>query len=362
MATATTATDSGDPREVVNGGGGGFGSGGGGGGGGEFNPAEALGGFLSGNGKKLVFFGLLLAAAVTTYYQVEPDQVGLVTRFGKFERQAEPGPHLKLPFGVERVYRVPVQRQLKQEFGFETANADVNSEYKITKNARAEATMLTGDLNVATVEWIVQYKIRDPYKYLFKVRDVTGTFRDISETTMRQIVGDRSVTEVLTIGREEIQVRAKEELQDLCDRYDMGIEVLQLVLQDVNPPEPVKPSFNEVNEAIQEQQRKINEAKAQYNRVIPEAEGRAKQAMESAEGYASERVNRALGEVERFAVLQAEFERAPEVTRTRIYLETLAKVLPRAGSRIFLDAEAQGLLPLLNFAGATPTTTKKGAN
>jgi membrane protease subunit HflK len=220
--------------------------------------------------------------------------------------------------------------------------------------------MLTGDLNVANVEWIVQYKINDPYKFLFKVRNVDPTFRDMSEATMRQVVGDRSVTEVLTIGREEIQLRAKEELQAMCDQYETGIEVLQLVLQDVNPPEPVRPSFNEVNQAIQERERSVNEALAAYNRVIPEARGKADQAVEAAEGYATERVNRAQGDADRFKATQVAYALSPDVTRTRLYLEALSRFLPKAGPKIMVDDDLKGLVPLLSLGGSGGSSALPG--
>jgi len=219
--------------------------------------------------------GVALAALIGSYYQVEPDEVGLVTRFGRFVRTTNPGPHGKIPFGIEQVQKVPVQRQLKQEFGFRTVHADVDSTYRKDEKTAAESAMLTGDLNVATVEWIVQYKISDPYKYLFKLRDVEETFRLMAEASMRTVVGDHSVTELLTVGREAIAAKAKELLSELCRRYDNGISVQQLVLQDVDPPESVKPSFNEVNQAIQERERAINEAWAEYNQEIPRARGRA---------------------------------------------------------------------------------------
>jgi membrane protease subunit HflK len=324
--------------------------------------SERIGESLRRRAKWLVIGAIAILTALTTYYQVEPDEVGIVTRFGQFVRTAEPGPHFKLPFWIERVAKVPVERQLKQEFGFRTVSADVQTEYEHTEDTQAEAMMLTGDLNVATVEWIVQYKVRDPYLYLFKVRDVTSTFRDLSEASMRQVVGDRSVSEVLTIGREEIQLRAKEDLQGMCDRYETGIEVLQLVLQDVNPPEPVRPSFNEVNQAIQERERAINEAWAAYNRVIPEARGKALQTVESAEGYATERINRAQGDANRFLAVQAEYAKAPEVTRTRLYLETMARVLPGAGPRIVVDSDVKGVLPMLSLDQAgTPRPAKEPA-
>jgi membrane protease subunit HflK len=297
----------------------------------------------------LVIVGLVLVAViglVSAYYQVEPDEVALVTRFGRYVRTSNPGPHAKFPFGIERVQKVPVQRQLKQEFGFRTALAAIQSEKRKDDETKAESLMLTGDLNVATVEWIVQYKVSDPYKYLFRLRDVEETFRLMSEATMRSVVGDHSVTELLTVGREAIAARAKELLSTMCKLYDNGISVQQLILQNVDPPEPVRPSFNDVNQAIQERERAINEAWAEYNREIPRARGLAEQKIQAAEGYAVERVNRAKGDAQRFTALEEEYRKAPEVTRTRLYLETLAAVLPTAGKKLIFDEKAKGILPM----------------
>lgn len=290
-------------------------------------------------------FGFLVL--YTSYYQVEPDEVGVVVLFGQYARTSEPGPHFKWPLGIERVQKVPVQRQLKEEFGFRTTRVDVRTEYERTEDAHAEAVMLTGDLNVANVEWIVQYKIRDPYKFVFRVRNVIQTFRDITEASMREVVGDHSVTEVLTVGREEIQSKVKDHLQKLANRYETGIEVLQLVLQDVNPPEPVRESFNEVNQSIQEKERAINQAWARYNQVIPEARGKAEQELQSAEGYATERINRSKGDVQKFLAVEHEYAKSPRVTQTRLYLETMGAVLPKARRRVLLDANLKGILPLL---------------
>jgi len=212
--------------------------------------------------------------------------------------------------------------------------------------------MLTGDLNVAMVEWIVQYRIRDPRAWLFHVRNPQATLRDMSEASMRQVVGDHSVDEVLTIGRESIAQRAKEELQKLCDTYGMGVELQQLVLQDVNPPNPVKPAFNEVNQAIQEKERAINEAWAEYNQAVPRAKGEAEQAVRSAEGYTLERVNNAQGDAKRFDSLLEEYHKAPAVTRKRIYLETMAEIMPKAGRKLYVDEQAKGILPLLPLGDA----------
>jgi membrane protease subunit HflK len=294
----------------------------------------------------------VLILLLTGYYQIEPDQVGVVQRLGAYVREAGPGPHFKIPFGVETVTKVPVQRQLKMEFGFRTLRAGTRSEFAPpSAETVGESVMLTGDLNVAVVEWIVQYRIKDPRKYLFHVRDPEGTFRHMSEAAMRMVVGDHSVDEVLTIGREAIALQAKIELQRLCELYGIGIEVQQLVLQDVNPPDPVKPAFNEVNQAIQEKERAINEAWADYNKSVPRAKGEAEQAVRSAEGYALERVNNAEGDASRFDALYEEYRKAPAVTRKRIYLETLAQILPKLGRKVVVDEQARGVLPLLSLDG-----------
>jgi membrane protease subunit HflK len=307
----------------------------------------------------LVVALVALVLLFTAYYQVEPEQVGVVQRFGAYVRTTEPGPHLKLPFGIERVTKVPVQRQLKMEFGFRTLRPGVRSEYAQPPEAQAESLMLTGDLNVAVVEWIVQFRIKDPKAYLFNVRNVPETFRYMSEAAVRNVVGDHSVDEVITIGRAEIALAAKEELQRLCDLYGIGIEVQQLVLQDVNPPGPVRPAFNEVNQAIQEKERAINEAWAEYNQAVPRAKGEAEQMVRAAEGYALERENRALGDASRFTSLYEEYRRAPEVTRRRMYLEAMGRLVPTLGRKVIVDEQARSVLPLLQLDSATKATAKE---
>ena len=307
--------------------------------GGAIKPPVGLG--------KYVIAGLVLIFLFTGFYQVAADEVAVVQRFGRFARIAGPGPHFRMPFGIERITRVPDKRQLKMEFGFETVSTGTRSEFRTTGETRKESLMLTGDLNVAVVEWIVQYRIKDAYKYLFHLRNVSGTFRDMTEATMREVVGDHSVDEVLTVGREAIALQAREALQKLCDQYENGIEIQQLVLQDVNPPDEVKPAFNEVNQAIQEKERAINEALADYNSAVPHAKGQAEQQVRGAEGYSLERVNVAEGDAKRFEAVYEEYRKAPQVTRRRLYLETLARVLERAGSKVIVDQQAKGLLPLL---------------
>ena len=298
---------------------------------------------------KLVVAGvIILILLASSFYQIRPEEIGLILRFGKFVRTTEPGLHIKIPY-VEKLEKVPVQRQLKMEFGFRTISPGIRTEYRVTPESLREAVMLTGDLNVAVVEWIVQYKIKDAYKYLFKIRDVDSTFHYMNEAVVRKIVGDSSVDEVITIGRARIANEAKEELQKLCDLYEIGIEVSQLILQDVNPPDPVQPSFNDVNESLQEKERKINDARAEYNKEIPKAKGEAEQMISASEGYAMERINRAQGDANRFKNIYREYARAPLVTRKRLYLETINQILPKISKKIIFDENQKNILPLLNL-------------
>jgi len=285
---------------------------------------------------------------VTALYTVGPEEIGVVMRLGKYVRSTNPGLHVKIPFTIESVTKVPIQRQLKAEFGFRTVSAGVRSQYT-TKGLAGESNMLTGDLNAAVVEWVVQFRIVDAYQYLFRVRNVQLTFRDMSEAVMRRVVGDRTVNEVLTVGRQEVADLVLQDLQNLCDQYETGIKVEQVVLQDVNPPDPVKPSFNEVNEAQQERERLINQAQSEYNKVIPRARGEAEQTVRQAEGYALDRVNRARGDSARFVAVYQAYRLAPEVTRKRIYLETMSEILPKVQHKFVVDEDLKGVLPLLNL-------------
>jgi membrane protease subunit HflK len=301
--------------------------------------------------RKLRYILLGVVGAIflfSSIFTVEPEEVGVILRFGKFVRTVNPGLNLKLPLGIESVTKVPVERQLKLEFGFRTEKAGVNTEFS-RQNFLGESLMLTGDLNSAEVEWIVQYRIKDPYQFLFRVRNTVETFRDINEATMREIVGDRTVNEVLTVGRQEIADSVSRKLQELCDQYETGIKVEQVVLQDVNPPEKVKPAFNEVNEAQQEREKLINQARSEYNRVIPKARGEADRSIEEARGYALERVNQSKGEAAKFSSIYNEFANAKEVTRQRIYLETMNDVMQKVGMKVISDERASGVLPLLQL-------------
>jgi membrane protease subunit HflK len=294
---------------------------------------------------------VLIIAAValvwSTWFTVDPEEAGLVVRFGRFSRQVPSGLHLKLPAPIETVMKVPVERQLKAEFGFRSEESTNGRTQYSDASLEGESGMLTGDLNVGVVEWTAQYRIRDPYRYIFKVRNVSRTFRDMNETVMREVIGDRSVNEVLTVGRQEIATEVEQRLQALCDQYETGIKVEQIVLQDVNPPDLVKPSFNEVNQAQQEREKMINQARADYNQVVPRAKGQALQTIEQAEGFAADRVNRARGDAELFTQVHAAYARAPEVTRRRMYLETLGTIYPKVKRKIIVDESLEGVLPLL---------------
>ena len=290
---------------------------------------------------------LVIIVLLTTFFQIRPEEVGVITRFGKYIRTEDPGLHIKFPV-LERVYKVAVERQHKEEFGFRTTSSGIKSQYTKTGTAD-ESLMLTGDLNLADVEWVVQYRIVDPYKFLFKVREPVTTMRDISEACMRQIVGDRTVNEVLTVGRAEIATIVHQEIQKLCTEYLLGIKIEQVILQDVNPPDPVKDAFNAVNQAQQEKETLINQARSEYNKIIPRARGQAEETIQKAEGYATERVNNALGEATRFNALYREYMKAPEITKQRIYLETMQSVLPKLGNKVITDEEGSNVLPLLQM-------------
>lgn len=314
---------------------------------------------------RLIIAGLIVALlGFSTFFTVDPEEVGVVVRLGKFVETVEPGLNYKLPL-IDQVELVPVERQLKQEFGYRTVQAGVQTQYQ-KAGYEDESLMLTGDLNLADVEWVVQYRINDPYSYLFKVRNAESTLSDISEAAMRQIVGDRTVNEVLTVGRAEVSIQVQQLIQALVTEYEMGITIEQVVLQDINPPNPVKPSFNAVNEAQQQRETLINQARADYNRVIPRARGEAQETIQRAEGYASERVNTAEGEVSRFNDLYTEYIKAPQVTKQRIFLETMEDIIPKMGKKIITDENGNNVLPLLqmqlNGVQQTSSQNNNGGN
>ncbi|MFP4064326.1 MAG: FtsH protease activity modulator HflK [Bacteroidales bacterium] len=302
------------------------------------------------NSKQVIIGLIVLVALATSVKTIGPEKEGVVLMFGKYNRTLQPGLNFIAPFGLEKLYKIPVQRQLKQEFGFRTIEAGVQTRYA-KDEYRDESLMLTGDLNLADVEWVIQYRIVNSFDYLFRVREAENALHDMSEAAMRKIVGDRTVNEVLTVGRQEVATSVEVLLQRMCDEYENGIRIDQVVLQDVNPPDPVKDSFNAVNEAQQERETLINQAESEYNRVIPRARGEAQETIQRAEGYALSRVNRATGESDRFNSLYTEYIRAPEVTQKRIYLETMERLLPLIGNKVIIDENGTNVLPLLNLDG-----------
>ena len=288
----------------------------------------------------------VIAAVSTVFFTVPLDSEGVITRFGRYYRTEGPGLQLKLPFAIEKVEIVPVQAVQKQEFGFRTKLAGRVTVYEERKYPD-EALMLCGDLNCATVEWAVQYKIKDSKDYLFNVREKEDTIRDVSEAVMRAIIGDSSVDEALTVRRIEINEAAQEQMQQLLDSYGVGIEIFSVKLQDVNPPEEVQPAFNEVNEAKQDQEKFVNEAWQEYNREVPKARGEAQKIIQEAEAYAVERVNEARGDAHRFLAMWGEYQKAEDVTRRRLYLEAVKEVLPQIETKFVVDESQRGILQFL---------------
>ncbi|MFH1458058.1 MAG: FtsH protease activity modulator HflK [Candidatus Omnitrophota bacterium] len=280
-------------------------------------------------------------------YSIGPDEVGVIQRFGKYIGQSSPGLHAKIPFGIDRVTPIKVEKIFKEDFGTRTSVPGQRRDY--SGSYVDESMMLTGDLNILDVRWIVQFKIKDPVKLLFAVRDPRDNIRDISEVVMRRFVGDYSVDSVLTTKREEVDHLAQQEMQKVLDEYQTGVHIVTVKLLDVNPPEKVKPAFNEVNEAKQEREKLINQAWEAYNKVIPKARGTAEKTIREAEGYALDKVNRAKGESERFLATLAEYKKAPEITKKRLYLETLTNVLPKAKEKYILDPRESSILPLLKI-------------
>ena len=304
---------------------------------------------ISGSTPIFILIGIVILLGIyTSAYKVDANENGVVLRFGKYIETTSPGLKFKFPLGIDKVYKVQVARQYKEEFGFRTKRSGTRTQYS-TKNYQDESWMLTGDLNIAQVEWIGQYNIKDPKKYLFQVKDPKNTIRDVSEAVMSLMVGDRSFSEALQSERENINIMAKVEMQKILDLYKSGISVQLVQLQGLVPPGPVSDSFNEVNRAKQEQQAMINEARKEFNKVIYQAEGKAKRIVKEAEGYAIERTNEAKGDVEMFNNVSNEYKNSPQITRDRLYIETMKKVLSKVPNKIIIDASLENFLPLLNL-------------
>jgi modulator of FtsH protease HflK len=299
-------------------------------------------------GPLLLLLIALLYFGSSTFYTVGVDEVGVVQRFGRFVRTTQPGLNFKFPAGIEKVTKVKVRRVYKEEFGFRTVSTSERSRFAASSDENSVSLMLTGDLNVAVVPWIVQYRINEPYDYLFKVHDVKRLLRDMSEAAMRLVVGDRSINEVIS-KREEIAVESRELLQKELDQAETGIHIVTIEMKKTNVPGPVQPSFNEVNQAIQEREQLIYQAREDYNKAIPAARGEAERTIQAAEGFALDRVNRAKGDAARFKSVYAEYAKAKDVTKRRMYLESVQELLPRLGQKYIVDQNQNNLLPLLNL-------------
>ena len=288
---------------------------------------------------------VLIFAVWSSVYRVELEEEGVLLTLGEYTGLAQSGIHLKWPAPIQTVIKIPTKRELEMEFG---QRGQSESKRRVNRSEiEEESLMLTGDLNVAVVPWKTQYRIAEPDKFLFKVKDPIGTFRDMNEAVMREVIGDRSVNEVLTTGRQEIATKMEEKLQKMCDQYENGIKINRILLQKVLPPKQVQNAFNEVNTAEQEKEKMINQALGDYNRIIPRARGEAEQTVQQAEGYAMDRVNRAKGDASLYSDLLNSYKKAPEVTKNRIYLETMAEVYPNLKQKIILDKDLEGIIPLL---------------
>ena len=296
---------------------------------------------------KVIIGFILLWGLLSCYTTVPADSEGILTRFGKFQKVLKPGLQFRLPFGIDQITLVPVLRQLKLEFGYGSEGA--TNRYQRSDDREDESSMVTGDLNMASVEWVVQYRIDDPKAWIFHVREPDSTLRDASESAMREVIGDRTVDEVLTIGRQEIEDQSLARLKELATRYGLGVAIMQVQLINVHPPGPVQASFNEVNQAQQEKEQQINLANGEYNKSVPRAKGEAEQRISEAQGYALRRVNEARGDADKFTAVFTEYLKAPEVTRQRLYLETMQEVMPQFQRKVILDDKAAGVLPLLNL-------------
>ncbi len=304
-------------------------------------------------GGPLIFIVILaVIGSASSFYTIDVSEEGVITRFGRYHHTAPPGLHYKIPFGIDQVHKVASKRRLQEEFGFRTSGVSDGRSTYVSGRFADESLMLTGDLNVGDVTWILQYEISDPWKFLFHARDVQRNIRDVSLSIMRRVVGDRLVGDVLTVGRVEIADEAKRLTQEVLDRYDMGIRVVTINLQDVNPPESVKPAFNDVNAAKQQQEEAINVAEREYNRFVPEARGRADQLLSEADAYHINVVNRAKGDASRFRSIADEYRKAPEITRSRLYIETMEGVLAGMRRLTVVDERLQGVLPIFGSDSA----------
>jgi membrane protease subunit HflK len=301
---------------------------------------------------------LVLITVFSSFFVVDPQETAAVLLFGRFTRMAEPGLHFKLPFGIEKNYNVPTQVVLKQEFGFRTERPGITT-IRAAQDFPGESIMLTGDLNIVDVEWIIQYRIVETFNWLFKVLDKEKTIRDISQSVINQLVGDRAIFDVIGAERANIETQSQEHMNQLFDKYELGIRVTTVKLQNIVPPAgSVQEAFEDVNKAIQDRNRLINEGQEAYNQAIPRAKGQAEQLIQEAEGYAIERVNRAEGDVARFSRVLDEYNRSPGVTRTRLYYEMFEEVFKDAENVDLIDKNLGNFIPFKALGSASAGGTQ----
>ena len=299
----------------------------------------------------IVLAVLLLQSVYSSFYKISPSEVGVILRLGKYNRTSTPGLHFKIPY-IDTLYKVNVEEIRKEEFGFRSRYPGQSTTFD-RRGYDKESLMLTADKNVINVAWIVQYRVKDPQAFLFKIKDVRQAVRDISESVTRRIVGNMDFDYVLS-NRDLLAASVKQELQDELNNLHAGVAIGTVQFQDINPPDQVKPAFNEVNEADQDMKRLVNEAEETYNKVIPKARGSAKKILEEAHGYAVGRVNDAKGETDRFLAIYKEYKNSPEVTKKRMYLETMQEIIPTVDSLYIMDENQQAPLPLLNLSKGNP--------
>jgi membrane protease subunit HflK len=304
----------------------------------------------------LIGVGVILALILlfSSFFVVDQKEEAVVLNLGKFSRMVGPGLHFKAPFGVEKNYNVPTQRILKEEFGFRTLESGIVSQYS-SADFSSESIMLTGDLNIIDVEWIIQYQITDARQWLFNVDNQEKTIRDISQSAINMLVGDRTIFDVIGAERAHIEVEGQQLMNDLYKSYGLGIRVTTVKLQNIVPPKgAVQDAFEDVNKAIQDRSRMINEGKEAYNQSIPKASGQADQTIQEAQGYATERVNIARGDVSRFLAVLGEYRQAPDVVRTRLYYEMYDQVFANADGTDLIDKNLKNFLPLKTVGAPTP--------
>jgi membrane protease subunit HflK len=297
---------------------------------------------------------LALITVFSSFFVVDPQETAAVLLFGRFNRMADPGLHFKLPFGIEKNYNVPTQVVLKQEFGFRTEQPGITT-IRAAQDFPGESIMLTGDLNIVDVEWIIQYRIIDAFNWLFKVQEKEKTIRDISQSIINQLVGDRAIFDVIGSERANIEAQGQDKMNELFEKYQLGIRVTTVKLQNIVPPAgPVQEAFEDVNKAIQDRSRLINEGQEAYNQAIPRAKGQAEQLIQEAQGYAINRVNRAQGDVARFSRVLDEYSRNPGVTRTRLYYEMYEEVFKDAEDVDLIDKNLQNFIPFKGLNSTAP--------